>query len=655
MQSRVTRFVLRIESGDRMGEQVPLSEGTLTVGRRPESGLVLADGSVSGKHAELRLGGARLEVVDLGSTNGTRVGGAKIESAWLAHGDALQFGNVRLTVHDAEFGAGDGPALEEPVLEGAPPPANGGEANRLGHVTSDLVARSRKGTRVLPLVAGVALLAAGGGFAWWKLGAGAGGKGGAVVSLPVVPGNLLPDASFEEGTGEWLAAEAAPAAYLRERAGARSGAIGLACTLEAGGWALTRSPEFPLAARRGLAFGAALRGEDGARVRLGLELSSAGGALPVHTAWLPARTTNGFEELRGTCDVPGGYDRGRLVVAALGPGRVAVDDVFALEAEAAGGVATQDEHEFLVLGAPGSTAVLERSGRTLLSGFDLSQWNRSGLAGWAEAELTASVTPTGLSLAFPGAPATAELAFEAPRQGDAKGTLATLGPEGYAAHGADFERAGVQSLLLGNDLELVRLSFAGPVTVRATSAAGTVSFRIALGGLDACELQTSFTQERAEAGTLARRASEAEKQGERGAALATWSTLLDRFPFEKGLVAQASAARARLVQDGMAEVEAVQKELERARFFLLPELFEKTRARALELARQYAGSDVERAARRTAEESFMALSELGAGQRGDDARRLQGVLEALDPAQAPRLRAHVQQSLEEAGAAAPKE
>jgi len=655
MQSRVTRFVLRIESGDRKGEQVPLSEGNLTVGRRPDVGLVLADGSVSSKHAELRLNGARLEVVDLGSTNGTRVGGAKIEQAWLAHGDALQFGNVRLTVHDTELGAGDGPALEEPVLEGEAPATGGGDANRLGHVTSDLVARSRKGTRVLPLVAGVALLAAGGGFAWWKLRAGAGGEGGPVVSLPVVPGNLLADASFEEGTGEWLAAETAPVAFLRERAGARSGAIGLACTLEGGGWTLTRSPEFALAARRGLAFGAALRTEDGARVRLGLELSSAGGTLPVHTAWLPARTTSGFEELRGACDVPGGYDRGRLVVAAQGPGRVGVDDVFALEAEATGGVATPDEHEFLVLGSPGSTAVLERSGKTLLSGFDLSQWNRSGLAGWDEAELAASVTENGLRLAFPGAPASAELAFEAARQGDAKGFVATLGPEGYAAHGADFERANVHSVLLGNDLELVRLAFTGPVTVRASSAAGTVSFRIALGGLDACELQTRFTAERTEAGTLARRATEAEKQGNHGSALATWTELLDRFPFERSLVAQASAAQARLVQSGMAEVETVQKELERARFFLLPELFEKTRARALELARQYAGSDVEREARRTAEESFMALSELGAGRRGGDVQRLEGVLRALESESTPRLRAHVQQSLQEAGAAAPKE
>src|SRR5262245_13725735 len=81
MQTRVTRFVLRIESGERQGEQVPLSEGVLQVGRRPECGLVLKDGSVSGKHAEVRVAGEKVEVVDLGSTNGTRVSGEKIEQA----------------------------------------------------------------------------------------------------------------------------------------------------------------------------------------------------------------------------------------------------------------------------------------------------------------------------------------------------------------------------------------------------------------------------------------------------------------------------------------------------------------------------------------------------------------------------------------------
>src|SRR5262245_11041172 len=103
MQSRDTRFLLRIESGDRQGEQIPLPEGTLQVGRKTDCGLVLTDASVSGKHAEFRVLGATVQLVDLGSTNGTRVAGHKIEQANLGHGDTLLIGNVRMTLADSGF------------------------------------------------------------------------------------------------------------------------------------------------------------------------------------------------------------------------------------------------------------------------------------------------------------------------------------------------------------------------------------------------------------------------------------------------------------------------------------------------------------------------------------------------------------------------
>jgi hypothetical protein len=489
-------------------------------------------------------------------------------------------------------------------------------------------------------VAGVLVVGALGGAAYFRFLRPAGG-GPAAVSVPSVPGNLLADASFEEGTAEWSSADAASASFLRERAGARSGTMGLAAALEAGGWAHARSPEFALPTRRALAFGAFLTAAEGARARLGVELTDSSGNRPAHTAWLPASSGG---DLRAEFDVPGGYDRGCLVVAALGPGRVSLDDVVAVEAERRGAAAKFNEYELCVLGSPGSSALLVRSGDALVSGLDLSHWTRAGLGGFDAAELMAAAVEKGLRLSFAGAPATAELAFEVARSGAKDGWIATLGAEGHAAHGAEFERADATSLLIGNDLELVRFVFAKPVHVRATSTGGAVQFRVALAGLEACELQLSFAQERAEAATLARRAGEAEKRGDRGAALALWTELLDRFPFEKAGVAEATAARTRLVASGMAEVGALAKELERARFFLLPELFQKTRAHALELARQYAGSDVEAEARRAAEESFMALSELETGRAGGAAQLYDGVLQALDPSTSPRLRAHIEES-----------
>ncbi len=78
------------------GERVPLSETILTVGRNPESNIVLADPNVSRNHAELQPRGSGYIVIDLGSTNGTRVNGVRIGEQQLEDGDEIAFGNTRM-------------------------------------------------------------------------------------------------------------------------------------------------------------------------------------------------------------------------------------------------------------------------------------------------------------------------------------------------------------------------------------------------------------------------------------------------------------------------------------------------------------------------------------------------------------------------------
>jgi hypothetical protein len=657
MQSRETRFVLRIESGERQGEQVPLHEGTLQVGRRPECGLVLKDGSVSGKHAELRVAGDRVEVVDLGSTNGTRVGGQKVEQSRVSHGDTLLFGNVRVSLHDVQL-AGDGP----PILESPASPAPTGEmAGGLEHVSADMVTRSGSASK-LPLVAlGLVALAGGGAFAFLKLRRPGDPERGPAV-IPSVRGNLLADGSFEEGGAEWSSDENAPVAFLRERRYARSGDVGFGLELEGqGGWSLVRSPEVTLHARRSLAAAAAVRAEGEAEGRLGVELWSADGTVPRFHAWLPARRGNGlFEELELAFDVPGGYDRGALVVLARGAGSVAFDDVSLLEKEPLGRAAKFTEYELAVLGEPGSCAVFQRSGKALLAGFDLSATGKAGPTGWSQAKLESKAGARGFELAFMGAPADASLHFTAMRPDESSGGdawAATTGPEGYAAYGGDFTRAGVTSLLLGSGTELLRLGFTRPVEVVAGALPGGMAFRVALGGLESCELQLSFVEERGAAAGLAEQALEAERKKDLGTALARWSELLDRYPFERKQVLAASEARARLIQSGLNEVDDLRREMERARFFLLPELFEQGRTRAEALASQYRSSEVEGEAQKVVGLCQMALTELSAGRRSGQLERLQGVLAALDPERAPTLSAHIQSALGEGprgtGAVAP--
>lgn len=78
------------------GERLQLGEATVTIGRRPESTLQLGDPNVSRNHAEIRPHGNGWVLVDLGSTNGTRVNGTRVSSHELHEGDELAFGSTVL-------------------------------------------------------------------------------------------------------------------------------------------------------------------------------------------------------------------------------------------------------------------------------------------------------------------------------------------------------------------------------------------------------------------------------------------------------------------------------------------------------------------------------------------------------------------------------
>ena len=77
------------------GERFTLAEHPITIGRRPESNIVLADPNVSRNHAEIRPQGEGFMLTDLGSTNGSKVNGVRVEQRLLVDGDELTFGNTR--------------------------------------------------------------------------------------------------------------------------------------------------------------------------------------------------------------------------------------------------------------------------------------------------------------------------------------------------------------------------------------------------------------------------------------------------------------------------------------------------------------------------------------------------------------------------------
>ncbi|MDB6004017.1 MAG: hypothetical protein JWR15_1004 [Prosthecobacter sp.] len=89
-----------------------LESDVTTIGRHPDSDVVLTCPSSSGRHAVIKKGEKGVFVNDLDSSNGTRVNGAEIEEALLKDGDRVGFGDVQ-----SVFYAKDAPAvLEEKPL-----------------------------------------------------------------------------------------------------------------------------------------------------------------------------------------------------------------------------------------------------------------------------------------------------------------------------------------------------------------------------------------------------------------------------------------------------------------------------------------------------------------------------------------------------------
>lgn len=74
-----------------------LVEDTVTVGRAPDNALEIADISVSSHHAQLVLSGGDYVLTDIGSTNGTKLNGKRVnpnEEHPLQNGDTITFGNI---------------------------------------------------------------------------------------------------------------------------------------------------------------------------------------------------------------------------------------------------------------------------------------------------------------------------------------------------------------------------------------------------------------------------------------------------------------------------------------------------------------------------------------------------------------------------------
>jgi hypothetical protein len=239
--------------------------------------------------------------------------------------------------------------------------------------------------------------------------------------------------------------------------------------------------------------------------------------------------------------------------------------------------------------------------------------------------------------------------------------IATLSDNGPRLHGGDFEAEGVNGVLLGESPLLVRIGFDRPTDVRATpvpagsdgdGASGGGEVGLVIGPVRGpVVLQLSFREERNGAADLADAARQAERADRPAECLAHWAELLRRFPFDAALVAEATAERARHVQEGLDRVEEIRAAFERARFFDLEGIYRRERTNVAAVEERYAGSEVAEEAARLRAEIDTALASHVDADREARRERLARVAAILEERGADDLARHVRESAPDASAA----
>jgi len=137
LQPRAVRMIHRlrvtVEDGPDRGLACAPDDGaSLAIGTSEDNALVLTDPTVSRYHLELRRTGAGVQLVDLGSRNGTWFGGVRVERAVVPAGTRLRLGDTTI-------------AVEEGGSTVAPPP---GDLQRL----PDLVGESEASREIARLI-----------------------------------------------------------------------------------------------------------------------------------------------------------------------------------------------------------------------------------------------------------------------------------------------------------------------------------------------------------------------------------------------------------------------------------------------------------------------------------------------------------------------
>jgi len=87
---------LAVQQGALVGRTFPLRFAEITIGRALDNDVVLESNDISRRHVRIEPAGTLLRLIDLGSTNGTRVNGRRVQEHLLRDGDLVELGSTQL-------------------------------------------------------------------------------------------------------------------------------------------------------------------------------------------------------------------------------------------------------------------------------------------------------------------------------------------------------------------------------------------------------------------------------------------------------------------------------------------------------------------------------------------------------------------------------
>jgi predicted component of type VI protein secretion system len=111
-------------SAEVKGKTFNVDREKITIGRNATNLIVIEHPTVSGRHCQILHDGKRYTIMDLGSTNGTRVNSREITECDLKPKDLVQIGSVEFMFDAEDIEARETPALSQTQVEIATGPAS---------------------------------------------------------------------------------------------------------------------------------------------------------------------------------------------------------------------------------------------------------------------------------------------------------------------------------------------------------------------------------------------------------------------------------------------------------------------------------------------------------------------------------------------------